>query len=69
MTLKTDFSDGDWWYADDANDTNAAVNSLAARPALWTWDGTGTWTPPAAALPGDLVWNTDTGDVTPIEEA
>lgn len=42
----------------------AALSLVEARPVTWRWDGVGTWRPPAAARPGDSVWNMATSAVT-----
>lgn len=41
---------------------------MRARPAMWIWDGHGTWTPPAGAVATDTVLNLDTGELHSVEE-
>lgn len=60
MVLKSNWQTGESFTATDANAVAAQVND---RPALWAWDGAGSWSPPATAQPGDMVWNRLTGEV------
>ena len=60
MALKQTWATGESFTAADANAVAAQING---RPALWAWDGAGSWSPPAAAQPGDMVWNRMSGEV------
>lgn len=42
---------------------------VQARPAMWLWDGQGTWTAPAGAVATDSVLNLATGEIHSIQEA
>ena len=47
----------------------ADVSTVKARPAMWVWDGEGTWEAPDAALPDvDTVLNLATGEIHTVEE-
>ena len=46
----------------------ADVSHVDARPAMWLWDGQGSWTAPAAANDGDSVLNLSTGEIHSITE-
>ena len=46
----------------------ADVSHVDARPAMWLWDGQGSWTAPAAANDGDSVLNLDSGEIHSITE-
>jgi len=41
---------------------------VSSRPAMWLWDGSGTWTPPAGSVASDNVLNLKTGEVYSIQE-
>ena len=43
-------------------------SAIDARPAMWLWDGQGSWTAPAAANDGDSVLNLDSGEIHSITE-
>ena len=43
-------------------------DSSITRPAMWVWDGQGTWTAPAEARTIDTVLNTTTGEIHSIVE-
>ena len=51
-----------------ALDGKADVSHVDARPAMWLWDGSGTWSPPAAANSGDSVLNLSTSEIHSITE-
>ena len=46
----------------------ADVSHVDARPAMWLWDGQGSWTAPAAANDGDSVLNLNSGEIHSITE-
>src|SRR5699024_4477492 len=46
----------------------ADVSHVDARPAMWLWDGQGSWTAPAAANDGDSVLNLSTSEIHSITE-
>ena len=48
--------------------SRATVAQMQARPAMWLWDGTGTWSPPAGAVTTDSVLNLATGEIHSIQE-
>lgn len=59
---------------DNTADADKPVSSdqrsaIDARPAMWLWDGQGSWTAPAAANDGDSVLNLDSGEIHSITEA
>ena len=49
--------------------TRATRAEMQARPAMWLWDGQGTWSPPAGAVATDSVLNLATGEIHSIQEA
>ncbi|WP_182349329.1 collagen-like protein [Tomitella gaofuii] len=51
------------------DDLQALKALVEARPAMWQWDGTGTYTPPPEARTVDTVWNRATGEVHSLVEA
>ena len=48
--------------------SSAQRSAIDARPAMWLWDGSDTWTPPAAANSGDSVLRLDTGEIHSVTE-
>ena len=48
--------------------SSAQWSAIDARPAMWLWDGQGSWTAPAAANDGDSVLNLDSGEIHSITE-
>ena len=43
-------------------------SEMRARPAMWIWDGQGTWTAPAEAVATDTVLNIESGELHSVEE-
>lgn len=41
---------------------------MRARPAMWIWDGQGTWTPPSGAVETDTVLNIESGELHSVED-
>ena len=48
--------------------SRATVAQVQARPAMWLWDGSGQWSPPAGAVSTDSVLNLATGEIHSIKE-
>ena len=48
--------------------SSAQWSAIDARPAMWLWDGQGSWTAPAAANDGDSVLNLSTSEIHSITE-
>lgn len=45
-----------------------SLTEMQARPAMWVWDGQGTWTPPPGAVATDTVLNLDTSELHSVED-
>lgn len=52
----------------DGGDLVALQGVVAARPAMWIWDGVGEWSAPEGASAIDTVLNLDSGEVHAITE-
>ena len=50
-------------YVDDSVATRATPAQVNARPAMWLWNGEGTWTAPPGAVASDSVLNLKTGEI------